>query len=123
MRCGQTATSQVFDGDGDGERISDRNESDGDGFMDGDCDGLIEDRLESVNTVSEDRIVAQIDTEGFGLKLGLDGRFKVGEKWSLHGGIAMSFMSTDVDYRYREVFTSELDRRSFIGRLFRRQYR
>jgi hypothetical protein len=108
--CGQNVNLAVQDGDGDGETETSQNERDGDGFMDGDCDGFVFDELESVETVSEDRILARIETEGIGLRLGLDGRFQLSKKWSVSGGVALNLMSTDVEYRYREVFTSERDR-------------
>lgn len=103
-------SSTIWDGDGDGELIATNNERDGDGFMDGNCNSQIQDELKSVETVSEDRIVANIDAQGWGLKLGLDGRFQLSKKWSIAGGFAVSAMSTDNEFRYRETFVSERDR-------------
>jgi hypothetical protein len=107
--CGQGSTGGVQDGDGDGETSVSANEPDGDGFMDGDCDTFVFDQIESVDTISEDRILARIDTEGLGLRMGLDGHFQLSKKWSVSGQVALNLMSTDVEYRYREVFTSERD--------------
>ncbi len=107
--CGGANSSATQDGDGDGEISASGNENDGDGFMDGDCDTFVFDELESVETISEDRIIARIDTQGLGLRLGVDGRFQLSKKWSVSGQMALNLMSTDVEYRYREVFTSERD--------------
>jgi hypothetical protein len=104
------STTTVQDGDGDGERVATLNEADGDGFLDGDCDSDVQDELDQVQTVSEDRIIASIDTEGIGIKLGVDGRYQLSKKWSVSGGLALSLMSTDQAFRYRETFTSERDR-------------
>jgi hypothetical protein len=99
----------TIDGDGDGADFNNE-EDDGDGFFDGDCDRAIADRLDQVETRSEDRIQASIDTEGLGLKLGVDGRFELTKKWSVVGSMAVSLMATDQVYRYRETFVSERDR-------------
>ena len=106
--CGMMINAMFQDGDGDGTEMT-RPEPDGDGFMDGDCDGFVHDELDSVETVSEDRILARIDTSGLGLRVGVDGHFQLSKKWSLSGGIALNLMATDVEYRYREVFISERD--------------
>jgi len=100
----------VQDGDGDGFDTSSQNEADGDGFLDGDCDATIADRIESVETVSEDRIKADIKTSGYGLKFGVDGRFELTKKLRLSGSIGISAVQNDVDFRYRETFVSERDR-------------
>jgi hypothetical protein len=105
-----TGQTTVVDGDGDGETQQADNEADGDGFMDGDCDTVIFDRLESVETISEDRIVAAIDTSGIGLTLGLDGQVQLAPKWRLVGGMSVSAMSSKTEWRYRETFVSERDR-------------
>lgn len=105
-----TVTSDIIDGDGDGELSATENEPDGDGFLDGNENGQLFDRIESVETVSEDRILASIDTEGVGLKLGVDGAFDLTDKWTLRGGFAVSLLSTDAEFRYRETFVSERDR-------------
>ncbi len=107
--CGGADSNGIQDGDGDGETTLSANEDDGDGFMDGDCDTFVFDELESVETISEDRIIARIDTQGLGLRLGVDGRFQLSKKWSVSGQMAVNLMSTDVEYRYREVFISERD--------------
>lgn len=100
--------STVQDGDGDGE--STQTEADGDGFLDGNCNVDIQDKLETVDTVSEDRIVAEIRTRGQGIKLGLDGKFELTPKWRLFGNVAVSVVSSKTEYTYRESFTSERDR-------------
>lgn len=100
----------VTDGDGDGETSIAENEPDGDGFMNGDGDAFINDRIESVATVSEDRILASIDTKGIGLKLGLDGLYELSPKWRIRGGVAVSVLQSESDWRYLETFTSERDR-------------
>lgn len=106
--CGVNVSGTVQDGDGDGDGPMDF-EPDGDGFMNGDCDGMLEDRLQSVEIVSEDRIIARIDTEGWGLRLGVDGHYRLGKKWSVSGALTVNLMATDVEYRYLETFTSERD--------------
>ena len=106
--CGRNVDGRTQDGDGDGDDPGE-NEMDGDGFMNGDCDGQMPDRLQSVETVSEDRIVARIDTQGWGLRMGVDGQYRLGKKWTLSGGMTLNLMSTDVEYRYVETFISERD--------------
>ncbi|MEM7247916.1 MAG: hypothetical protein AAF533_21450 [Acidobacteriota bacterium] len=108
--CGAFNNSGVQDGDGDGEASSSQNEPDGDGFLDGDCDGLMSDSISSVPTLTEDRILANIDARGAGLRVGLDGRFDLTKKWRLAAGVSLSMLDTKVDYRYTETFTSERDR-------------
>jgi len=111
--CNEGGTLQpVIDGDGDGETRNTENEADGDGFLDGpgDQNRRAADRLEHVDTVSEDRIIASLDTAGVGLKLGLNGVFELGKKWRLRGGVAVALMSSDSAWQYRETFTSERDR-------------
>jgi hypothetical protein len=110
--CDEDRLLIVMDGDGDGETRTVDNEPDGDGFLDnlGDSNNLAHDRLESVDTVSEDRIVASIDTAGVGLKLGVNGTFELGRKWRLRGGVAVALMAADTAWTYRETFLSERDR-------------
>lgn len=105
--CGN---STVVDGDGDGERTTAQNEPDGDGFMDGNCNNRINDQIESVETVTEDRIIADIKATGVGLHVGVDGRFELSKKWRLSGAIGVGLLAAETEYRYRETFTSERDR-------------
>jgi hypothetical protein len=105
--CGN---STVVDGDGDGERTTAQNEPDGDGFMDGNCNSRINDQIESVETVTEDRIIADIKATGIGLHVGVDGRFDLSKKWRLSGGIGVALLAGETEFRYRETFTSERDR-------------
>ena len=102
----------VQDGDGDGEQNLAQNEGDGDGFLDGNCNSEVQDRLESVSTLSEDRVIADISTTGYGVKAGLDARIDLSKnkKWRLVGSVGVSALQTSVEYRYRETFTSERDR-------------
>ena len=44
------------------------------------------------------------------MKFGLDGRYELSKKWSLRGGFAVSLLSTDTEWSYRETFRSERDR-------------
>ena len=105
--CG---SSTVVDGDGDGELTDAQNEPDGDGFMDGNCNSRVNDRIESVETITEDRIVADIKATGIGLHVGVDGRFDLAKKWRLSGAIGVGLLAGETEFRYREMFTSERDR-------------
>jgi hypothetical protein len=107
---GQQASS-VQDGDGDGDNPS-QFEADGDGFLDGNCNNSIEDRLISIPTLSEDRVVANISTNGYGVKMGMDARLDLSKnkKWRLVGSVGVSALHTTVEHRWRETFTSERDR-------------
>jgi hypothetical protein len=104
--------NNIQDGDGDGEIQTSQNEADGDGFLDGNCNGDVHDHLESVATLSEDRVVARIKSRGYGVKAGLDARLDLSKngKWRLTGSVAVSALSTSTDMSYRETFTSERDR-------------
>jgi hypothetical protein len=108
--AGSRGNSTVQDGDGDGERDPTQNEPDGDGFLDGNGNSVWKDSLDNVQTITEDRIVANMKTSGTGLVLGLDGRFELSKKWRLSGGIAVGGMHGKTEFRYRETFTSERDR-------------
>ncbi len=100
----------VQDGNGDGETNPNSNELDGDGFLNGNCNPIIDDRLESVETVSEDRIIGRIHTSGLGVKAGLDARFDFTKKWRITGSMGVALMHSDTKLRYTETFTSERDR-------------
>lgn len=104
----QTASNNQ-DGDGDGDPLSFL-ERDGDGFLNGNCNATVSDVLTSVATLSEDRIVANIKTSGYGIKAGLDARMDLSKKWRITGSAGISALQTTTEFSYRETFVSERDR-------------